>query len=50
MNRQIGLGGVVEAVERSEAKHAGLNMLEELAWCNNLIDTGGYAVNWGPVK
>jgi hypothetical protein len=45
--QQIGLGGVVETVERSEAKHAGLNMLEELAWCNNLIDTGGYVINSG---
>jgi len=45
--RQIGLGGVVEQVEQSEAKHAGLNMLEELAWVNNFIDKGTYQVNNG---
>jgi hypothetical protein len=48
--QQIGLGGVVETVEQSEAKHAGLNMLEELAWINSFLDKGTYAVNWGPVK
>jgi hypothetical protein len=45
--QQIGLGGVVETVEQSEAKHAGLNMLEELAWVNNFIDKGTYAINYG---
>jgi hypothetical protein len=38
---------VVETVEQSEAKHAGLNMLEELAWVNNFIDKGAYAINYG---
>ena len=38
---------MVEQVEQSEAKHAGLNMLEELAWVNNFIDKGTFAVNWG---
>jgi hypothetical protein len=45
--QQIGLGGVVETVEQSEVKHAGLNMLEELAWINNFLDKGTYAVNRG---
>jgi len=45
--QQIGLGGVMETVELSEAKHAGLNMLEELAWVNNFIDKGTYQVNNG---
>jgi hypothetical protein len=45
--QQIGIGGVVETVERSEAKHAGLNMFEELAWINSFLDRGTYAVNWG---
>jgi hypothetical protein len=45
--RQIGLGGVVERVDQSEVKHAGLNMLEELAWVNNFIDKGAYQVNNG---
>jgi hypothetical protein len=45
--KQIGLGGVVETVERSEVKHAGLNMLEELAWINSFIDKGIYAINYG---
>jgi hypothetical protein len=45
--RQIGLGGVMEQVEQSEAKHAGLNMLEELAWVNNFIDKRAYAIPRG---
>jgi hypothetical protein len=45
--QQLGIGGVVETVERSEAKHEGLNMFEELAWCNNLIDKGTYQINMG---
>jgi hypothetical protein len=45
--RDIGIGGVVDTVERSEAKHAGLNMFEELAWIKNFLDRGTYAVNWG---
>ena len=35
-------------MEQSDAKHAGLNMLEELAWINSFLDKGTYAVNWGP--
>jgi hypothetical protein len=38
--QQIGIGVVVERVERSEAKHAGLNMQDELAWINSFIDKG----------
>jgi hypothetical protein len=34
-------------VEVSQAKHAGLNMLEELAWINSFIDKGIYEVNNG---
>jgi hypothetical protein len=45
--RQIGFGGVVDRVEVSQAKHAGLNMLEELAWINSFIDKGIYEVNDG---
>jgi hypothetical protein len=45
--RDIGIGGVVETVERSEAKHAGLNMLEELAWINSFLDKGTYQINMG---
>jgi len=45
--QQIGIAGVVEQVESTEAKHAGLNMLEELAWVNNFIDKGTYQVNNG---
>ena len=45
--QQIGIAGVVEQVESTEAKHAGLNMLEELAWVNNFIDKGAYQVNNG---
>jgi hypothetical protein len=41
---------VVEKLDGSEAKHAGLNMLKELAGINSFIDKGAYAVNWGPVK
>jgi hypothetical protein len=37
----------VETVERSEVKHAGLNMLEELAWVNSFIDKGTYVINFG---
>ncbi len=38
---------MVEQVEQSEAKHAGLNMLEELAWINSFIDKGTYVINNG---
>jgi hypothetical protein len=32
--QQLGLLGVTERVRESDAKHAGLNMFEELAWCS----------------
>jgi len=38
---------IPQGVERSEAKHAGLNMLEELAWVKSFLAKGTYAVNWG---
>ena len=45
--RQLGIGGVVERVESTDAKHQGLNMFEELAWVNSFIDKGTYVVNNG---
>jgi hypothetical protein len=45
--REVGLGGVTERVRESQAKHAGLNMFEELAWINRYIDLGTYQVNNG---
>jgi hypothetical protein len=44
---QLGVGGVVQRVEDSGAKHEGLNMFEELAWVNSFIDKGTYVVNNG---
>jgi hypothetical protein len=44
---QLGVGGVVQQVEDSGAKHEGLNMFEELAWVNSFIDKGTYVVNNG---
>ena len=44
---QLGVGGVVQQVEDSAAKHEGLNMFEELAWINSFIDKGTYVVNNG---
>ncbi len=38
---------MVEKLDGSEAKHAGLNMLEELAGINSFIDKGTYMVNFG---
>lgn len=43
----LGVAGVAEKIEATEAKHAGLDMLKELAWINNFIDKGIYAVNYG---
>jgi hypothetical protein len=34
-------------LETERGEVCGLNMLEELAWCNNLIDKGGYVINYG---
>jgi len=45
--QQLGIGGVVEKVESTDAKHLGLNMFEELAWVNSFIDKGTYVVNNG---
>jgi hypothetical protein len=45
--QQLGIGGVVEKVESTDAKHQGLNMFEELAWVNSFIDKGTYVVNNG---
>ena len=44
---KLGVGGVVQQVEDSAAKHEGLNMFEELAWINSFIDKGTYVVNNG---
>ncbi len=45
--REVGLGGVTERVRESQVKHAGLNMFEELAWTNKLIENGTYQLSNG---
>jgi hypothetical protein len=45
--QEMGIGGVAERVRGSQAKHAGLNMFEELAWINKFIEDGRYQVNNG---
>ncbi len=48
-----GESGIAQAfAERSlrsntQAKHQGLNMMEELGWINSFIETGAYQPNWG---
>jgi hypothetical protein len=45
--QQVGIGGVTERVRESGTKHAGLNMFEELAWTNKLIENGTYQLSNG---
>ncbi len=45
--REIGIGGVVERVEQSEAEHRGLTMFSELGWINKFLDQGTLAINYG---
>ncbi len=45
--QQVGVAGVTERLRESQIKHAGLNMFEELAWANKLIEDGRYQMNTG---
>jgi len=45
--QEVGLIGITDRVRGSEAKHAGLNMFEELAWINKFSEDGRYEVNYG---
>ena len=37
----------LDVEELAETRHLGLNMYEELAWINLLVQTGSYEINWG---
>jgi hypothetical protein len=45
--QQVGVVGVTDRLRESQIKHAGLNMFEELAWANKLIEDGRYQMNTG---
>jgi len=40
-------GGAQKISEDKSIRHLGFNMFQELAYCNVLIETGQYRVNWG---
>ena len=44
---QGALGGQSSSADQEKARHAGLNMLEELAWIDHFTVTGAYAPNMG---
>jgi hypothetical protein len=45
--QQVGIAGVTERLQGSTAKHAGLNMFEELGWVNLFIENGSFQPNMG---